>query len=471
MNKLVCLAIVVSIIAVVILGDVPKASATNIEFKRVISKWNIGAPWEPMKFGVNITDSEIDVLNVTLFYALNTKDPRSFVKVQMKLESEGDLRNGFWSYTFSGQPNSTIVYYAYAVYYVDGSYQGPEPSLDAPYEWRISSPPQSVLRLHSLQIRNVDPIELTVDIDCDFYITWNTDQEAVWLQVTNKIDDYYYSEQRNDIYIPHAASRYEYRGQVTIEDLKLTNDPSPFPFDNYFLELEFGLFDCVNCDTVQCDIKQIELPTPFNYVWNFRHNTPQVTNETITTKFYFERRPQNALNIILPLYVCWFSLGASLMIDHEKLRTRLAIYIALFVFLLNFTGYIRSFVPTKALGISFAEMAFLYLSLYMGIYFVLSVVGNYFANHYKTMKDADNKEEKWRHLRRKWGLLILDFLAFFVSVLFAFFWPVIQSDTTSKTLMDLIPDYRVKLVFLIALSYGLLPSICSSLLSALKLDS
>jgi len=321
---------------------IPYASATSITYHRVISKWNIGAPWEPIKFGVNITDSLVDVLNVTLLYSLNTTDIESYKQIQMVL-AEGNLRNGFWSYTLQGQPNSTDVYYAYAVYFIDGSYDGPIPELDNPYVWKVRSP-QRVFRLNYLRIKNVDPIRLTVDLDCNFIIIWDSDLESVTVRVSNRISEYYLSELRL-VNVPQKGNRYEHIDMVPLDDLELSGDPSSFPFDGYFLDLEFEL---VGTDKSEMDIQDFHLWEPFSYTWDFSYDAPTIADQKIRIRFYFGRRTQNALNILLPLGICLFVLGATPMINSYKhLRARLAIYIALFVFLLSFTGYIKNYVPSR----------------------------------------------------------------------------------------------------------------------------
>jgi hypothetical protein len=443
-----CQSIILLIIAMSILGAVkiPKASAANITLNRVISKWTVGAPWEPIEFGVNVSNSEIDVLNVTLFYSINTTIPipsaipnkSSFSKVAMQL-AEGDLRSAFWNYTLPGQPNSTSVYYAYAVYYVDGSYDGPVPSLDQPYLWKVYSP-ERVFTLIYLGIANVDPTTLIVDIECSFNIVWDSSPDSLQIEVRNKNDGYYTDQQY--VTIPSTSLRYRYSGSARIDNLHLVGDPSLFPFDNYTLQPEFRLFGADRSETTVQNIGVLESITN---VWNLPHNEITAADDTIAAKFEFERRVQNALTVLIPLLTCCFLLGASLLLSSLKhLTVRLTIYIALLFFLFNFTSNVRAYVPVTASGTSFAEMAFLYMPLFVGIYLVLSILGGWVSDFLS--QDS----------RKLIVATLLDSFAVLSAVIVSACWIVVQSLYTSKTLIGMMPDNLWKAEFLLGLSFGLI---------------
>ena len=444
-----CPLIILLIIAMVsILGatQIPKASAGNITFNRVISKWGVGAPWEPIKFGVNVSNSGIDVLNVTLFYSINSaipiplEIPTSFSMVAMHLE-EGDLRSGFWTYTLPGQPNSTSVFYAYAVYYVDGSCDGPVPSLDQPMLWEVYSP-ERVFTLIYLGIANVDPTTLTVDIECSFNIVWDSSPDSLQIEVRKKNDGYYTDQQY--VTIPSTSLRYQYSGSARIDNLHLIGDPSLFPFDNYTLQPEFRLFGADRSGTTVQNIGVLESIT---YVWNLPHNEITAANDTVTAKLEFGRRPQNAFTILIPLFTCCFLLGASLFLSSLKcLTARLTIYVAFLFFLFSFMSNVRAYVPVTALGTSFAEMAFLYMSLFVGIYLVLSILGRWVSDFLS--QDS----------RKLIVATFLDFVAVFSVVAISACWNVVQSIYTSKTLIGMIPNYWWKALFLFGLSFGLINS-------------
>lgn len=425
---------------------ISNTSAESITWNRVISKWVVGAPWEPIRFGVNVSNSGIDVLNVTLFYSINSAIPiplaipTSFSMVAMQL-AEGDLRSGFWTYTLFGQPNSTSVYYAYAVYYVDGSYDGPVPSLDQPYRWEVYSP-ERVFTLTYLGIANVDPTTLTVDIECSFNIVWDSNPDSLQIEVFNKVNDYYYTDQQYVTVSSISNLRYQYSGSVRIDNLHLIGDPSLFPFDSYSLQLEFRLYGADRSETTVQNIGFLESTTN---VWNFSYDKPTAANDTITAKFQFERRVQNAFTVLIPLLTCCFLLGASLLLSSlEYLTARLTIYIALLFFLFNFTSNIRAYVPETALGTSFAEMVFLYMPVFVGIYVVLSILGRWVSDFLS--QDS----------RKFIVVMLLDFVAVLSAVTVFACWNVVQSTYTSKTLIDMMPDYLWKAAFLLALSFGLI---------------
>jgi len=102
---------------------------------------------------------------------------------------------------------------------------------------------------------------------------------------------------------------------------------------------------------------------------------------------------------------------------------------------------------------SFAETAFLILSLFVGIYLIFSLVGNYLGSHLA----GDRTEHKVRRFFTKERVNALaDSVAVLLSIGVSIFLVVIKSDSTSKTLLNLMPDLKFQIIFLVALCYGLI---------------
>jgi flagellar biosynthesis protein FliQ len=123
---------------------------------------------------------------------------------------------------------------------------------------------------------------------------------------------------------------------------------------------------------------------------------------------------------------------------------RLTIYIALLFFLFNFTSNVRAYVPVTASGTSFAEMAFLYMPLFVGIYLVLSILGGWVSDFLS--QDS----------RKLIVATLLDSFAVLSAVIVSACWIVVQSLYTSKTLIGMMPDNLWKAEFLLGLSFGLI---------------
>ena len=410
-----------------------------------LNEWNIGAPWEPIRFGVNVTDSPINVLNVTLYYSINAPEQTQFQKVLMKLE-EGTISHGFWGYTLGGQPNVTDIYYAYKVYFSDGNYIGPEPSLSNPYCWKIYRP-ENTFELFHLRIRNVDPISLTVDIDCGFKIICASDDNETQVWVLNKVDDHYYSgEEIVNVSQVGKHQRYWFMDVVTIEDLKLTGSAANFPFDNYLLHLEFEL----SYGDTKCSVDDDRVYYDYtDYIWDMEiieppkvvENVPLV-NEHIEVVLNFQRRSENFLAIIIPLMMSFSIIGASLLIESNKnLQYRLTLYLGLFVFSLNYSGYT---VPTAVIGSNFVESSFLFSSLVTGIFAIFSLLGYYLTNP---------KNFKNRIIERDTSF---DIIALGIALFLFVRMDLVPYGILSRPLFDLLPSIFYKIVFILLLSYGLL---------------
>lgn len=410
-----------------------------------LNEWNVGRPGELIRFGVNVTDSLVDVHNVTLYYSINSTEQTQYQKVLMKLE-EGTIRHGFWGYTLGGQPNGTDIYYAYKVYFSDGNYIGPEPSLSNPYCWKIYRP-ERTLELFHFKLRNVDPISLTVDIACGFKIIGPSDKNETQVWVLNKVDDHYYSAMEIvNVSQVGKHQRYWFMDVVTIEDLKLTGSGADFPFDTYFLHLEFEL----SYDDVKCSVDDDRVYYDYtDYIWNMEvieppkvvENVPLV-GEHIEVILNFQRHYENFLTSIIPLMMSFSLIGASLLIESNKhLQYRLTLYLGLFVFSLNYSGYI---VPTAVIGSNFVESGFLFSSFITGIFAICSLLGYYLTNP-KNFKNKIIERDTYFDL---FGLGIA--LTFFIFI------DLVPLGILSRPLFSLLPNIFYQFLFILSLSYGVL---------------
>ena len=350
-----------------------------------LNVWNIGKPWQPIEFGVDIENSEVDVQNVTFYYSLNEMvEEEGYTKELMTLKN-GTVRNGFWNYTLEGQENGTTIYYAYKVYFEDGSYQGPEYPLYNPYSYRVFYPPKK-FELTSFEMRNLDPISLTVDLRCGFNIVYWSDADSIPVTFWNKGSENYFT-QTKVVNVSQAGknNRYYFREIVDINNFTLSGDGTDFPFDEYFLDVEFELYYLKNITYSLRNEGNYRYFPEQTFDVSFTRKPEVIGNSSEIQKIGFKveltRTLQNFVSIISPIVMMLSVIGASLLIDPKKhLEGRLTIYTALFVFALTFSNFN---IPSKFIGGNFTEASYLYASIIAGIFSFFSIIEHFWSesNH------------------------------------------------------------------------------------------
>jgi len=413
-------------------------TASSVTWNKVLSPWSVGYPYEPISFSVVIYDNNDEIKNVTLYYSLNSTLEEHFDKVSMYL-SRGNNKNGIWNYTLEGFRDNTDLYYSYEINYLNGRKDGPTPDLRNPYLWRIKLPENTLFELGNLRITDVDSMDLTVDIEANIHVIWDTTSESITLNVANRIAENYYSDSRYFSISANQGWRYHYIDTINIQDLKLTGDAIYFPFDDYYLDLEFGTYFIV--DKYDSKISNVILYEPSNHVWNLTQNKITIEQDKIRAYFSFDRLFQNQLNVLIPLLICCFLLGASHLINvKQDLRVRLGLYTSIIIFMLKFSIDAKTYVPLRTSGISFTEKAFLYIALFFSLYILGSILGNYFS------KTSDDEIISYG----------FDLLSTLISLALFIFYPVVIIYSKSFSLLRLIPNNIIQVIFIFSISHGIL---------------
>lgn len=201
--------------------------------------------------------------------------------------------------------------------------------------------------------------------------------------------------------------------------MKLKGNSTAVPFDQYVLKLKFRTFiECkpeTNFDNIY--ILDYNDLTKWDNSWDIdEEEGDHFSSITITNNL--TRRIESAYIFVIPAMVCFFLLGGShLICVRKKLANRLTIYLTIFVFLLgsfSINQIIRDMIPDVAYGITTAELVLAWLAGYLGVYLILSLLGNF-------CEDLEIRGIKIS--------LILDVIAFIIVLGLFFFLPVINIQT------------------------------------------
>jgi hypothetical protein len=226
-------------------------------------------------------------------------------------------------------------------------------------------------------IKNIDRKQLTVDLEVALriYKPLAGDQpKSMPIQMFNDHWDF------RSIDVPLSSSeKYEYYLTTDLNGIHLIGDASLYPFDNYYLGLNF-----TGPPTATASMNS-NYVGPYqgseHYIWEFNSTSIVDIGEyfsTIRVRIDFNRRLENAYYVFLPLVFGFFILGGTPMLSIGKnLQARLTTYVALFVFAMQYAFTINSAVPIRASGVTLAEIALISLACYIAVYIVASIVGNF----------------------------------------------------------------------------------------------
>lgn len=428
-----------------LLDKYPFCGASSMTSAHIIHpKWSIGKPWEPMYIRMNITSSDKTLTNVTIYYSFNTTD--NWIEDYMYL-SHGNNITGSWDYIIQGQPDGSIIYFYSRVFYEDGSY-GQTLSKENPKIWKIRLP-EPYFKIHYFSIENIDEKKLTADIKVSFEIVHDTDADYREVILENHIGDSWISEYRY-VKVPSSSQRYRYFGQLDIESLRLSGDTTRFPYDGYYLWLEFntrGINSTIN------DIVNVNLAGDETYIWEKDWSTDTLDDGSIKVAITFKRRNQSIFWYEIPLLVFLLILAGSMMINPIEIGNRLRIFIGLIFYLFTYSSHIRDFVPERAYGTSFAEIFIPYLALFTTGYLIISII-NYTFNKELTQNLSEDNIFVW-------GLFI-DLVIVSLPLVFVFF-PVIKSELVTLKLFDIMPGNLYPMIYAIPAG-GLIVRYCFHIL-------
>lgn len=184
---------------------------------------------------------------------------------------------------------------------------------------------------------------------------------------------------------PSAANEWPYWGETSEITWFLDGFGEAFPFDSYRLYFKFGDISIV--------YDNFYLRSPAGAVFDGAKSPALVTvwmtdkgflpidyEETKAVCFVVQRTHSaivvGVLQLLVPVVVCYYLLGATLMLDPKKqLPQRLAIHLSLFVFVPSFFIAIQGFLPCRS-SLSLPEFLLTNLIISNTIFGIFSVIGN-----------------------------------------------------------------------------------------------
>lgn len=412
----------------------PTCHATSITSAEVINpKWSVGKPWEPIQIRMNITGSDKILTNVTIYYSFNTTE--NWIKDSMYL-SYGNNITGSWDYIIQGQADGSIIYFYSKIFYEDGSYEQIR-SNDNPRVWKIRLP-DPYFRIHFFSVENIDEKKLTADIKVSFEIVDDIDADYREVILENHLSELSISEYRY-VKVLSSSQRYRYFGQLDIKGLRLSGDTTRFPYDDYQLWLEFNTR---RINSTKNDIVNVNLAGNETYIWEKDWSTDTLEDGSIRVTTNFIRRNQSIFWFVIPLQVFLFIMAASMMINPIELGNRLMIFTGLIFYLFTFSNQIRSFVPERAYGTSFAEIFIPYLALFTTGYLIFSII-NYTFNKEVVENISRASKEQIFAISFYIDLVIVALPLAFVFI------PVIKSELVTLKLVDIMPQNLYRMIYVI----------------------
>ncbi|MCW4048935.1 MAG: hypothetical protein NWE89_04280 [Candidatus Bathyarchaeota archaeon] len=426
------------LIFISLLPNVP-VSSTSITFNQVDSPWDVSFPWEPLSFSVEIVDGEKEVSNITLLYTTEPKENLNFIHVPMNLV-KGNSYSGLWNYSLDGFGANTSLYYAYQINYTKGYSQSPVPDLENAYLRKIYYPKNTIINVNSFRIIEINPIKLTADIEINVHIITGSILEEISIQIGNRVRDGYLSSLEY-VNIPVIQGwRYNYIDTIKVNDLKLTGNAFEYPFDDYYLDIFLRSY-YYDASKFMIPESSVNIYEPSNHVWSMEPTKLTIKDNEVNGYFQISRLGQNSRFVLFPLLICSFLLGSSLLIDNKyDLRIRMSLYISSIFFMLKTSNDIRNYVPTRTLGISFAENAYLFVSIFFGIYIISTILGYYLYN----IKQNEAFPRQF------------DLISVILSTLIFIFYPILNLYSTNYTLYNMIPTFWMRILFIFSISWGLM---------------
>lgn len=424
--------------------DPALAQSRSVSGPRVAHPLQPVAPWDDVTVVTNITDRYLGTRNVTLLYSIDSSLPRHYVSVPMKLV-RGDEWEGDYLAQIPRQLNGTTVYYFTKI--VDGnggsyvgSYDEQEPNW---YRVIVFDPSFDINELFA---ENINSKDLTVDLLASFRIYYAVQPEPDYITV--QAQNEYWDLQ--PIRVSYSQSdRFTYDGQVHVKGFHMLGDASAYPFDQYYLDINFSL--PFQTRTANFRPERIYLFEPSNhYVWGYstsnRTDAQAQSGARINFHMNISRRVENAYPVVLPLIIAFLVLGGSVMLDSgEQLETRAALYLTLFVFVIGFVATIGASIPGRASGVTVAETASYSLATYVGGFIIASI----FANFSMRRCIAHAAILNW----------LFDLVAASSALLMMFRLNLVSTPGLTKSLFDLMPTepfagFLFKALAAIGLIYG-----------------
>jgi len=193
-----------------------------------------------------------------------------------------------------------------------------------------------------------------------------------------------------------------FKGETNQTDWLLEGKAENFPFDSYRLifrvsdiSLQGDNFTLSQGDALFTGAKSTSLKEQWEQfdslprLYDWANNKVEfIVGRTLSTRL------MAFLNLILPILLCFFLLGATHLSDPEKdIGNRLTINLSLFIFSSTFMIHLQNFIPQRS-GLSFPELLVSILVSSNAIFAIFSLVGKYLAST-SWWKERRDRMTRW----------------------------------------------------------------------------
>jgi hypothetical protein len=296
----------------------------------------IGSPIlssETVTITASITDDGCGVKNATLFFSKSEANLRNFDPYFSEYNSTSMTLtiNGDYVATIPSSPNGTRVYYYVGAY--DNAGNLVEDNHRYPYY--VFDSTNDNLQIN-INVKHIYTNNLTAVVEVSVMGTlMSTTNEplVIWLDYSRL------TPSQNFILLINATENRFFYQNETEYTIYLDGDPSDYPFDSYKLNQTFTII----WEQPRSLSSWTIITEPFaNNVWSWHYKGYNVTDEKssfpilINTTIIERNMFGDAFPLIALVILLFFLLGGTLLIDPLKLNERLAIILAIFIFMAGF---------------------------------------------------------------------------------------------------------------------------------------
>lgn len=374
-------------------------------------------PTESIKFQINVTNADVIIQDVTLFFSVDKYEPQNYNHISMSLTSEQGS-NQTWECSIPPilEENTKIFFYSEIIDSTGNDHTNV--TREDPSILFVNESGTVSFNIESFVITKIYDKELLADVSVTIDSYFPPYEDVLKIEVKNgeqQVDSIILRNGEND-------ARFEFNEQVKHERLVLSANPdsdtSKFPFDEYFLNLTF-----VHPYTkASMDVFFSENETELH---NWNHI---ITSETalehdgskIKIVASIERTIYERITYFMPTIIFSFMLGVTLVLPSaEFLKSKLTVFLSLFVFSWQYGNYIRDVVPEVAVGSNSIELSIAFFGYFTGIFLICTFLEKF--------RKSEIDYRKWCYIQKisvdTWALLIVLILYFaFVFFEIPYFW-------------------------------------------------
>ena len=326
-------------------------------------------PWDIVKVHALVVDDRSGVENVTLYYKVRRNlEDTSFVPISMNRIDGNDL-NGTYEAEIPAQQNGTFVYY-----YISACDKAGNVFNSSLEGYEVYLPPSYLLIEIGIKDINMSDLSAMLEVIVVAQLPSRYDKQELTLEASNGLNGH--STDLDFFFINVSKTQRFFYLRTMNWKVHLIGNPNEYPFDTYFLNLNFtvwwGSIKELEAEDVYYDIRLLN-------VWEepkFKKFT--ITNTTYPQIIYnieFNRACYGIIHVRLIPILLFLLIGASLIIEPKDLQNRLTIYLNVFIFTIGFFIEIKEYLPFHV-GPTNAEYLLLFLTTISVLFSVCSIVAS-----------------------------------------------------------------------------------------------